>query len=221
MAIATLTNAQLVAELGWTMKVIKDTIGVTPTTMRPPFGDIDDRVRAVAMAMGLTPILWTSVGEDEFDTNDWRIPGGTATGQSSFDQFNKILGLAATINTGFIVLEHDLYQETVDMAINYFLPAAFAHNPKFTLKSINQCLGKPLSASYVETSGAATSGNSSTPAASGSGAAASPKASGKTASPTGNGTASPNGAVGGVSAPRYLAGAAAFVGFVTFGALLI
>jgi hypothetical protein len=191
--------------------------------MRPPFGDIDDRVRAISMAMGLTPILWTSVGEDEFDTNDWRIPGGTATGQSSFDQFNKILGLAANINTGFIVLEHDLYQETVDMAIDYFLPAAFAHNPKFNLKSINQCLGKPLAASYLETGGTTTSGNSSTPAASGSGSAATSKgtsasSTGKT--PTGNGTASPNGAVG-ISAPAYLGGVAAFVGFVTFGALLI
>lgn len=205
--------------------------------MRPPFGDIDDRVRAVAMAMGLTPILWTSVGQDEFDTNDWRIPGGTATGQSSFDQFNKILGLAANIPTGFIVLEHDLYQETVDMAINYFLPAAFAHNPKFNLKSINQCLGKPLAASYLETSGgAASSGNSSAPApaasgsgaahaaASGSGAAAAHKPSGgstTSGSSTANGTASsPNGAAG-LTAPRYLSAVAVFIGFVTFGALLI
>jgi hypothetical protein len=26
--------------------------------MRPPYGDIDDRVRAVCMAMGITPIIW-------------------------------------------------------------------------------------------------------------------------------------------------------------------
>jgi hypothetical protein len=27
--------------------------------MRTPYGDIDDRVRAIAMAMDLTPIIWT------------------------------------------------------------------------------------------------------------------------------------------------------------------
>jgi len=57
--LTTLTNEQIVAELGWTMKVIKDTIGVTPNTFRPPYGDIDDRVRGVAAQMGLTPIIWT------------------------------------------------------------------------------------------------------------------------------------------------------------------
>ena len=28
------------AELGWTRKAIKTVLGVTPTTMRPPYGDI-------------------------------------------------------------------------------------------------------------------------------------------------------------------------------------
>jgi hypothetical protein len=37
--------------------------------MRPPYGDIDDRVRAIAMAMDLTPVIWTGVGQDEFDTS--------------------------------------------------------------------------------------------------------------------------------------------------------
>jgi hypothetical protein len=35
-----LTNEQIVAELGWTRKAIKAVLGVTPTTMRPPYGDI-------------------------------------------------------------------------------------------------------------------------------------------------------------------------------------
>ena len=60
-SLTTLTNEQIVAELGWTKKVIKDVTGVTPNTFRPPYGDIDDRVRAVAAQMGLTPIIWTSI----------------------------------------------------------------------------------------------------------------------------------------------------------------
>ena len=38
--LTSLTNAQIVAELGWTRKAIKHVLGVTPTTMRPPYGDI-------------------------------------------------------------------------------------------------------------------------------------------------------------------------------------
>lgn len=36
----TLTNEQIVAELGWTRAAIKAVIGVTPIYMRPPYGDI-------------------------------------------------------------------------------------------------------------------------------------------------------------------------------------
>lgn len=55
-----MTNEQVVAELGWTRKIIKEVTGVSPTTMRPPYGDIDDRVRAISLAMGMVPIIWTS-----------------------------------------------------------------------------------------------------------------------------------------------------------------
>jgi hypothetical protein len=36
-----MTNEQIIAELGWSKKVIKDVLGVTPNTWRPPFGDIE------------------------------------------------------------------------------------------------------------------------------------------------------------------------------------
>ena len=35
-----MTNEEIVAELGWTRHAIQTVLGVTPTTMRPPFGDI-------------------------------------------------------------------------------------------------------------------------------------------------------------------------------------
>ena len=38
--LTSLTTAQVVAELGWTRKAIKEVLDVTPTTMRPPYGDI-------------------------------------------------------------------------------------------------------------------------------------------------------------------------------------
>jgi peptidoglycan/xylan/chitin deacetylase (PgdA/CDA1 family) len=73
-----LTNEEIVAELGWTKQVIKDVVGVTPNTFRPPYGDIDDRVRAIAAQMGLTPVIWSSVTANgtttNFDTVSYALP---------------------------------------------------------------------------------------------------------------------------------------------------
>jgi peptidoglycan/xylan/chitin deacetylase (PgdA/CDA1 family) len=72
--LTSLSNEQIVAELGWTRKAIKTVLGVTPTTMRPPYGDIDDRVRAISLAMGLVPIIWTRDASGvQYDTNDWKV----------------------------------------------------------------------------------------------------------------------------------------------------
>lgn len=40
-ALTTQTNEEIIAELGWSKKVIKDVLGVTPNMMRPPYGDIE------------------------------------------------------------------------------------------------------------------------------------------------------------------------------------
>jgi peptidoglycan/xylan/chitin deacetylase (PgdA/CDA1 family) len=67
--LTTKTNEEIIAELGWTKKIIKDVLGVTPNMMRPPYGDIDDRVRAISLAMGLTPVMWTRLSpQATFDT---------------------------------------------------------------------------------------------------------------------------------------------------------
>lgn len=80
----------------------------------------------------------TGTGDDEFDTDDWKIPGGTANGTSSYAAFNRILDLASKLSTGFIVLEHDLYQQTVEMAIGYFLPLAKTRSFTVSLQCISR-----------------------------------------------------------------------------------
>ncbi|KAF9515384.1 carbohydrate esterase family 4 protein [Hydnum rufescens UP504] len=178
--LTTLTNEQIIAELGWTKKAIHDITGVTPNTWRPPYGSIDDRVRAIGQAMGLTAIIWTTGPNGlDYDTcvvqsvlqtftvfiffffknfiffsnfgarNDWFIPAGYPTGEV-LDNFANIMNSAPALNTGFIILEHDLYQQTVDLAIGYILPNALSQ-PQFTLMSIISCLHKPLSDAYIET----------------------------------------------------------------------
>jgi chitin deacetylase len=56
----TLTNEQVVAELGYTVQIIRDlTGGRLPRYWRPPFGDSDQRVRAIALEVfGLITVIW-------------------------------------------------------------------------------------------------------------------------------------------------------------------
>ncbi|THH29777.1 hypothetical protein EUX98_g4413 [Antrodiella citrinella] len=146
------STAQIVAELGWTRLIIQKILGITPTTMRSPYGDLDDRVRAIALAMGMIPIQWTRAPSGlTFDTNDWRVAGGTVIGTDQMAIFDSILSNATVMDNGFIVLQHDLFEITVDLAIGYTLPAATNHQPPFQLQRIGQCNNIPMSNMYVET----------------------------------------------------------------------
>lgn len=151
-SLTTLTTEQIIAEFGWSKKVIKDVLGVTPNMMRPPYGDIDNRVRAISQAMGLSPVIWTRISpEATFDTNDFNIAGGLTTVSNVLENWEQILGNVSVIPTGFIVLEHDLFQQSVDVAIGYILPDAMAHQPSLTIKPVVSCLNKPMSDAYIET----------------------------------------------------------------------
>ncbi|KAI6149879.1 carbohydrate esterase family 4 protein [Pisolithus tinctorius] len=181
-----LTTEQVVAELGWTRKAIKEVLGVTPTLMRPPYGDIDDRVRAICLAMGMIPVIWTRTPSGAtFDTNDWKVAGGVVNGSQSFATFQAILNNATLLDTGFIVLEHDLYPQTVDLAIGYTLPAALNFTPHLTMDSIGYCNNIPATNLYRETNqntsfpySNSTSGDSSVPSGSGGTSASKSKTSG-------------------------------------------
>ena len=56
----TLSNEQVLGELGWTMELIHNsTGGRLPKYWRPPFGDSDERVRAIAKEIfGLRTVIW-------------------------------------------------------------------------------------------------------------------------------------------------------------------
>ena len=109
--------------------------------MRPPKGDIglyrffflndsdkaelylfliDDRVRAISLAMGMVPILWTSTPDGgKFDsfgafmipfslwvwpiiyTTDWRVAGGEVTGTQAYAVFQTIMQNGTNFPTGY------------------------------------------------------------------------------------------------------------------------
>jgi hypothetical protein len=217
-----LTNEQIVAELGWSRKAIKDVAGVTPILFRPPYGDIDDRVRAIAKAMNLVPTLWTTIPDDngdglpeQWDSNDWRVHGGQFTPVQNQINFNKTLDKSANLTTGFIVLQHDIYDETVDIAIGATIPNALAHNPPFTMKSVQVCTGDPIGSAYLETTVEKLPNTGSNFTAQGTGNASRSSAN----SPTG--TSKPSTGTGAAARQRGV-GVGGVVGpLVTLGALVL
>ncbi|ORZ27905.1 hypothetical protein BCR41DRAFT_317623 [Lobosporangium transversale] len=113
-ALTTLTNEQIVAEMKWTEKAVMDATGLRLKYMRPPYGDINNRVRFVLKKLGYIPVDWTG---DEFDTNDWQMPD-TMTESQVIKTFETSLNDYAKTNrsTGFYCLEHDLNSLTVGVA---------------------------------------------------------------------------------------------------------
>lgn len=114
----TLNNAQVFAELYYTMRIIKDVVGVTTRCWRPPFGDVDDRVRAIAQALGLRTIIWDN------DTDDWNIqPDGDAPSQkieSNYDDIIKQGTNGTTDSHGVVVLTHELTNNTMGEFLKEF-----------------------------------------------------------------------------------------------------
>ncbi|KAH9482648.1 Chitin deacetylase [Psilocybe cubensis] len=102
----TLDNYQILGQLGWTMQLIyNSTGGRLAKFWRPPYGDSDRRVTAIAREVfGLRTVIWN------YDTDDW-----IATPQeigSSMSQF-----LAAPKSPGLMVLSHEL----TDMMVYAFI----------------------------------------------------------------------------------------------------
>jgi len=134
-------------------KIIKDLTGVTPNIWRPPYGDIDNRVRTIAAAMGLRPVIWTRNSQTgaTFDTGDFYVEGGTVSAAQVLLNWVYIMGNVSKIGTGFIVLEHDLFEQSVQLATGYILPDALATVPKFAITPVIICLNMPLANAYIET----------------------------------------------------------------------
>ena len=52
-----MTNEQAFAELYYSKKAIKDVLGITVRCWRPPYGDVDDRIRYIAQALDMETIM--------------------------------------------------------------------------------------------------------------------------------------------------------------------
>ncbi|KAI8378455.1 chitin deacetylase [Blakeslea trispora] len=113
----TLTNKEVLAELYYTQKAIKLATGVTPRYWRPPFGDVDDRVRWVATQLGLTAVIWN------YDTDDWAADDGSTPEavEKTYEDFIEMGNNGTFTESGNIVLTHEIDNVTMSLALE-FLP---------------------------------------------------------------------------------------------------
>ncbi|KAI9014361.1 chitin deacetylase [Phycomyces nitens] len=116
--VTTLTNQEVLAEFYYTQKAIKLVTGVTPRYWRPPYGDVDDRVRWIASQLGLTAIIWN------LDTDDWAagVTTTVAAVEQSYTDFITMGNNGTFANSGNIVLTHEINNETMSLALQN-LPA--------------------------------------------------------------------------------------------------
>lgn len=110
-----LTDEQLFAELYYSVRIAQDVMGVTPTCWRPPYGDIDDRVRYVAYRLGLETMMWKN------DTADWRSqPTGDLPPEevkATYQSINNDAKTGKFDQEGTIVLSHEFSKASMDIAI--------------------------------------------------------------------------------------------------------
>ncbi|KAL0064023.1 hypothetical protein AAF712_009091 [Marasmius tenuissimus] len=102
----TLSNEDIVAEIGWTIQIIVDSTGRVPRIWRPPYGDSDVRVRAIAKEVfGLETVMWNR------DSEDWKMTTNEKTTEALLRDMDG--WLAGPKTPGLIVLEHELTEQTV------------------------------------------------------------------------------------------------------------
>ena len=106
---------------------IEKVLGVRPLYFRPPYGDIDDRVREIAKILGFRPILWS------YDSRDFSSPSSSMeeeAGETATDWRSR--------SRGIISLQHDLVSSTV--LFSPYIADNIAH-AGMKLKSVAQCIG--------------------------------------------------------------------------------
>lgn len=96
--LTTLDDDAVRAELERTQEAITTATGETPTFLRPPYGDVDDRVRSIATRTGLQVMLWN------LDTLDWKTKDAAETRRRAVEGARP----------GSVVLMHDIHASTVD-----------------------------------------------------------------------------------------------------------
>ncbi|KIK61470.1 carbohydrate esterase family 4 protein [Collybiopsis luxurians FD-317 M1] len=163
------------AELYYSKCPIKLVLGVTVTCWRPPFGDVDDRIRAIAEGLGLRTIIW------QYDSFDWEQATGNVTAQQVYQNYDNFIQRAenGTFSSGgSIMLTHELNNFTMQTAVSmypqlkdafkYVVPIGVALNKtqpyvesNYSLPSFEQYISGTITTNSSGSSGSSSSNTSS------------------------------------------------------------
>lgn len=91
-------TATISEQLAWSIDAIYDVVDHPVLLMRPPYGGVNDDVRAVCRDMGLSIIRWS------VDTQDWQTKDADATTDAILQEARD----------GSIILCHDAVPSTID-----------------------------------------------------------------------------------------------------------
>lgn len=143
--VTSLTNEQVVAELGWTMQIIFDKSGGRiPQFWRPPYGDVDERVRDIAkLVFGLQTVLWNA------DTEDWKVKG---QGKTQMEATVDAWAVGAK-SPGLNLLIHEIHLESVEIFKDKL--AGFEKNG-WKLFNIAEAVNQPMYANAPDSTGEVT-----------------------------------------------------------------
>ncbi|KAG0166567.1 chitin deacetylase [Apophysomyces sp. BC1034] len=104
-----LSNEEIIYEVKATEEAIKDAIGIKPKYLRPPFGEADDRVKALLRAMGYKVLLW-NVDPTDYDVYMMQDVSKRIQGAFRLAAAGNDTGLNAHEDPGFISLQHGEYR---------------------------------------------------------------------------------------------------------------
>ncbi|KAJ3256871.1 chitin deacetylase [Boothiomyces macroporosus] len=134
LSMTSLSTAAVVSEIEYSLQIVYQVLGVRPKYFRPNLGDLDDRVRAILKAMGLTPVLYN------YDTMDYKL----LIARTTFPSGNINTGMQSFVNTrtsgtlGGISVHTDLDLITVNLVPSLINIVVGANLSPVT---VAQCIG--------------------------------------------------------------------------------
>ncbi|KAK4336060.1 Chitin deacetylase [Rhodotorula toruloides] len=170
-----LTNEQVFAEFYYSKKAIKDVLGVTVQCWRPPYSDVDDRVRYIANSLGMQTQIWR---DNTFDYEIATLPRSQI--EANYADIIKAGQNGTFANNGTIVLTHEFNNDTMSLMMeNYpkikaafknIVPVGVAYNntqpyveKEYTYPNFSQYVAGTLSVSLAAPTAVSTDASLSVP----------------------------------------------------------